>query len=237
MKAMYSVALVVATAALLGSSAALRASESDDRIESSFKNSAVYQTFLKDEHIEISSTDGAVTLSGNVHDETHKPMAQDTAEALPGVKSVDNRIVVLQNSNSHTTDVSLNNGIRRLPFQASMFQAQKEQTTEYAKDVEGVKEVNTEMSVAKASEKPAETVGNSINDASITAQAKKSLSSDRLTRALDTKVTTINGIVSIGGKASNGTQKDLVTKLVTGVNGVKSVVNHMIIEETLSKND
>jgi osmotically-inducible protein OsmY len=236
MKAMYPLALVMATAALLGSSVALRASETDDSIESSFKNSFVYKTVLKDEHIKISSKDGAVTLSGSVANETHKPMAQDTAEALPGVKSVDNRIIVLLNVNAHETDVSVIDLTRRVPF-IRTGQPQKEQTTEFAKDVEGVKEVENGMSVAKASEKPAETVGESINDASITADVRKSLSSHRLTKVLNTKVTTINGIVSIGGKAGNGAQKDLVTKLVTDVNGVKSVVNHMTIEETLSKNE
>src|SRR5438046_2230099 len=94
MKVTYPLALVVATAALLGSSVALRASETDDRIESSFKKSFVYKTYLKDEHIKISSKDGIVTLSGDVFNDTHKPMAEDTAEALTGVKSVDNRIEI-----------------------------------------------------------------------------------------------------------------------------------------------
>ena len=94
MKVTYSLALVMATAALLGSSVALRASETDERIETSFKKTFVYKTYLKDENIKISSKNGAVTLSGDVFNDTHKPMAQDTAEALPGVKSVDNRIEV-----------------------------------------------------------------------------------------------------------------------------------------------
>jgi osmotically-inducible protein OsmY len=74
--------------------ASARASETDDRIESSFKKSFVYKTHLKDEHIKISSKDGVVTLSGDVFNDTHKPMAQDTAEALPGVKSVVNNITI-----------------------------------------------------------------------------------------------------------------------------------------------
>jgi hyperosmotically inducible protein len=236
MKARYPLALVMAIATLLGSSVALCASETDDRIETSFKDSINYQIFLNNEHIQISSRDGAVTLSGAVCDDTHKSMAQGTAEALPGVKSVDNRIIVSRNVNADKTDVSTKNIVRRVPF-IRAGEAQKEQTPEFAKDIQGVKEVENEMSVAKTSEKPAETAGAGINDASITAQVKKSLSSHPSTRALNTKVTTINGIVSIGGKASNGTQKDLVTKLVTDVNGVKSVVNHMIIEESMSKND
>src|SRR5450631_2854606 len=94
MKETYSLALIVAVAALMGSSTPLRASETDNRIESSFKKTYVYKTYLKDEHIKISSKDGAVTLSGDVNNETHKPMAQDTAEALPGVTTVDNRIEI-----------------------------------------------------------------------------------------------------------------------------------------------
>ena len=73
---------------------AVRASERDDRIESSFKKSYVYNTYLKGEDIQISCKDGAVTLSGAVADESHKPMAQGVAGALPGVTSVDNQITV-----------------------------------------------------------------------------------------------------------------------------------------------
>src|SRR5664280_2136042 len=104
MKAMYSLALIVAAAALVGSSTPLRASETDDRIESAFKKTYVYKTYLKDEHIKISSKDGAVILAGAVADETHKPMAQNTAEALPGVKSVDNRIEVTGDRPAESSD-------------------------------------------------------------------------------------------------------------------------------------
>jgi hyperosmotically inducible periplasmic protein len=122
-----------------------------------------------------------------------------------------------------------------VPFHFS--QAQKEPTTGYAKDVEGVKEVENEMSVAKASEKPAETVGESLDDASITAQVKMSLLAHRMTSVLNIKVTTTDGIVSIGGKVSNGAAKDLVNKLVTDINGVKSVINNMIIEDASAMNN
>src|ERR1700690_1753620 len=82
------------TAVLVFTSAPVRASETDDRIDTSFKKTYVYKTYLKDEHIKISSKDGVVTLSGSVADETQKPMAQNVAEALPGVASVDNQITV-----------------------------------------------------------------------------------------------------------------------------------------------
>ncbi len=245
------------TGVLVFTSGPARASETDDRIESAFKKTYVYKTYLKDEHIKISSKDGAVILAGTVADETHKPMAQDTAEALPGVKNVDNRIEVTGDrpaANSDTwlsmkvksallfhrnvsatgTEVYLKDGNVTLKGEAAS-QAQKELTTEYAKDVDGVKSVKNEMTVATTTPKPDQTLGEKIDDASITAQVKGSLLSHRSTSVLNTKVTTTDGVVTLGGTAKNDAEKALVTKLVTDINGVKSVVNNMTIEATVSR--
>jgi osmotically-inducible protein OsmY len=97
-------------------------------------------------------------------------------------------------------------------------QAQKELTTEYAKDVEGVKEVNNEMTIAKTPVAPVETIGEKIDDASITAQVKSSLMSHRSTSALKTKVVTTDGVVTLSGLKMR--RESLVTKLVTDINGV-----------------
>jgi hyperosmotically inducible periplasmic protein len=258
MKVMYPLALVVAVAALMGSSTPVRASETDSRIESSFTKSYVYKTYLKDEHIKISSKDGAVTLSGDVYNETHKPMAQNTAEALPGVTSVDNRIAVVgdqpaessdtwisvkvksallyrRNVSGTKTDVYVTDGIVTLKGEAAS-QAQKDLTTEYAKDIVGVKSVKNEMTVAKIVDKPGETVGEKIDDASITAQVRGSLLSHRSTSMLSTKVSTTDGVVTVSGTAKNEAEKALVTKLATDINGVQSVVNNMTIGTTVSSN-
>jgi osmotically-inducible protein OsmY len=240
-------------AALVGSSTPLRASETDSRIESSFKKTYVYKTYLKDEHIKISSKDGAVTLSGAVWNDTHKSMAQDVAQALPGVKSVDNRIefkgdsaaensdtwvsmkvktalVFHRNVNAHKTEVYVKDGVVTLKGEAAS-QAQKDLTAEFTKDVAGVKDVKNEMTVAANPEKPGETMGEKIDDASITAQVKATLLSHRSTGVLRTKVETTDGVVTLAGQARNAAEKDLATKLVEDVHGVKSVVNNMTIEE------
>jgi hyperosmotically inducible protein len=257
--ALVMVAGVVAfTAVLVFTGGSVRASETDDRIDSSFKKTYVYKTYLKDEHIKISSKDGAVTLSGAVADASHKPMAQDTAEALPGVKSVDNRIEVTgerpaessdtwismkvksallfhRNVSASATEVYLKDGNVTLKGEAAT-EAQKELTTEYAKDVDGVKSVKNEMTVATTPAKVDETIGQKIDDASITAQVKGSLLSHHSTSVLNTKVSTTDGVVTLGGTAKNDAEKALVTKLVTDINGVKSVVNNMTIEATVSSN-
>ena len=86
---------------------------------------------------------------------------------------------------------------------AATSMAQKELTTEYAKDVEGVKDVKNEMTVAKTSVKPAKTVGEKLDDASITAQVKMTLLYHRSTSAIHTSITTKNGLVTLTGEASN----------------------------------
>jgi osmotically-inducible protein OsmY len=251
MKQLYPLALLAATSVLIVSSTSLRASETDDRIESSAKKSYVFKTYLAEDSIKTESKNGAVTLTGTVAESSHKSLAQDTVEGLPGVKSVDNRLKVKgeshakhsdgwvgvkvksallfhRNVRATKTDVDVKDGIVTLTGEASSM-AQKELTTEYATDVEGVKEVKNEMTIAKTPAPPSETIGETIDDASITAQVKSSLLSHRSTSAIKTKVETTSGVVTVSGVAKNAAEKSLVTKLVTDIDGVSSVVNNMTI--------
>ena len=79
---------------LLFSSVSVRASQTDDRIQSSAKDSYVFRTYLKDDAINTSSNDGVVTLTGTVSEDSHKSLARETVASLPGVKSVDNQLVI-----------------------------------------------------------------------------------------------------------------------------------------------
>ena len=192
-------------------------------------------------------------------EDSHIGLARDTVSGLPGVKSVDNQLIVKgeapaehsdtwiglkvktallfhRNVRATKTDVNVKDGIVTLSGEASSL-AQKELTTEYAKDVEGVKEVKNEMTIAKTPAKPDETMGEKIDDASITAQVKASLLSHRSTSALKTKVETTDGVVTLSGIAKNAAEKSLVTKLATDINGVSSVVNNMTIEVTAASNN
>jgi hyperosmotically inducible periplasmic protein len=251
MKVMYRVALMVAAVALLAISVPVHASTMDDRIESTARDSYVFKTYLKADDIKIQSRDGVVTLTGIVAEEYHKSLAQETVAGLPGVETVDNRLEVKgapptansdewlrdkvkvtllfhRSVSSFTTEVNVKDGIVTLQGEATS-QAQKDLTTEYAKDVEGVKGVNNEMTVSETSKKT-RTVGETIDDASITAQVKMTLLYHRSTSVLNTKVETKRGVVTLSGKASNAAELNLATKLANDVNGVKSVKNLMTIE-------
>jgi len=253
MKAMVRVALMVGVVAMLATSVPLHASEMDDRIESSAWNSYIFASYLNGDDIKIHSMDGVVTLTGTVSEESHKAMAQEAIASLPGVQSVDNRLevkgapptansdawigekvkatlLVHRSLNASETAVYVNDGVVTLRGNAAS-QAQKELTTEYAKDVEGVKEVKNEMTVSEISKKT-QMVGEMIDDASITALVKITLLYHRSTSALSTKVETNKGVVTLYGKASNTAEKDLVTKLVNDTKGVKDVKNQMIVGES-----
>jgi osmotically-inducible protein OsmY len=250
-KVMCFVPLMAAVVALLLSSVPLRASETDDRIEATAGKSYVFKTYLKNDDIKVQSSDGVVTLTGTVAEEINRALAQGTVASLPGVKSVDNRLetkgvraaansdawlsakvkatlLFHRNVSAYQTEVSTKDGIVTLRGKAAN-QAQKQLTAEYARDVEDVKRVVNKMTVAKAALTPSESIGEKIDDASITALVKMTLLYHRSTSALDTRVETNDGAVTLSGKAKNASEKDLVTKFVKDVQGVKSVNNQMTI--------
>lgn len=251
MKSTSTLALLVATGTLFVTTSSLRAADTDDRIESAAKKSYVFKTYLKDDAIKTESKNGVVTLTGTVAESSHKSLAENTVESLPGVTKVDNQLTVKaespaehsdawlgvkvksallfhRNVRATKTDVNVTDGVAILSGEASS-QAQKDLTTEYAKDVEGIKEVKNQMTIAKAPAKADETMGEKIDDASITAQVKSSLLAHRSTSAIKTKVTTTDSVVTISGIAKNDAEKSLVTKLATDITGVTSVVNNMTI--------
>ncbi|MDD5686922.1 MAG: BON domain-containing protein [Elusimicrobia bacterium] len=236
---------------VLLASATVCASETDGRIESSAKDSYVFKTYLKDDSISIQSKDGVVTLKGTVKEESHKSLAKETVSDLPGVKKVNNQLVFKgerlaensdgwigikvktailfhKNLNVFKTEVDVKDGVVTLKGEASS-QAQKELAAEYAKDVIGVKDVKNDMTVANNPDNTNQTLGEKIDDASITAQVKMALLLHRSTSMIKTKVSTNNGVVTLHGKAKNGAEKSLVGKLAEDIKGVASVVNDMTV--------
>ena len=259
MKSMFPLTLAAVVGTMLIISPPARAADTDSRIESSAAKTYVFKTYLKDDSIKTESKDGIVTLTGTVADASHKSLAQDTVAGLPGVKSVDNQLEIKgdqpkehsdawidtkvkcallfhRNVSATGTTVYVKNGVVTLQGVASSL-AQKELTTEYARDVDNVKRVKNDMTIASTPGAPDSTAGDKIDDASITAQVKSSLLSHRSTSAMHTTVSTTDGVVTLGGIAKNDAEKTLVTKLTTDINGVTSVVNNMTIELKTASNN
>jgi len=247
-------ALITAAIAILVLAVSVFASapKPKDRIESSARKSYIFKTHLKDDDIKIRSKKGAVTLTGLVSEESHKTLAQETLYGLKGVKSVDNRLEVRgapptansdawlkekvkltllfhRSVSAEKTEVDVKDGIVTLRGEAAS-EAQQELTAEYARDVEGVKDVANEMTIIKKDEKTPGKTAEKIDDVSITAQVKMAMLLHRSTSALHTTIKTNRGVVTVEGKAGSAAEKDKVGKLVSDIQGVKSVHNRMTIE-------
>jgi osmotically-inducible protein OsmY len=231
--------------------AALFASSSDDRkIEDAAKASYNYRTVLSDE-VKVKATDGVVTLTGTVQDQDDKALAADTVSNLPGVVSVDNQIEVKVTKPEHSDDwiamkvrgellvkahvsatsttVDVKDGVVTLSGTVEN-RAQKDLTEAYVNDVANVKSVKNDLVIKAPAPGDTTTVGEDMDDASITSQVKFALLSHRSTSALATKVITENAVVSITGVAGSDAEKALVTKLAQDTRGVKSVVNNMTVK-------
>jgi osmotically-inducible protein OsmY len=244
-------AFMVSSALVLVGGLPIQASDLDSRIESSAKNSYNFKTHLKDDNIKVESSKGVVTLTGTVSYDYHKSLAEETVSGLPGVKSVINQLSVVgdqpsdhsdgwitlkvkgalafrKNVSAKDTEVHTQNGVVTLTGSADS-DAHKQLTGEYAKDVEGVTEVRNELVVSKP-EKPHRTLGEKVDDISITAQIKTALILHKSTHPVDTKVSTKNGVVSLRGEAKNEAERELVTKLAYDIEGVKYVKNRMTVK-------
>jgi osmotically-inducible protein OsmY len=251
MKFMFPLTLAAVVGTMLITSSPVRAADTDSRIESSAAKSYVFKTYLKDDSIKTVSKDGVVTLTGTVADASHKSLAENTVASLPGVKSVDNQLLISgqqpaehsdtwismkvktallfhRNVSASGTTVYTKDGVVTLQGVAGS-EAEKELTTEYAKDIDNVKSVENDMTIAKTQASVEPTLGDKIDDASITAQVKSSLLAHRSTSAIHTGVTTADGVVTVTGIAKNDAEKSLVTKLITDIDGVTRVINNMTI--------
>jgi osmotically-inducible protein OsmY len=257
-KSTHTLALLAAVSTMTITGFSLHAADTDSRIESSAAKSYTFKTYLKDDSIKVDAKDGVVTLTGTVADSSHKSMAEDTVASLPGVTSVDDQLKISgeqpaehsdawittkvktallfhRNVSATGTTVYTKDGVVTLQGEASSM-AQKELTTEYAKDIDNVKSVNNEMTIAKSPAAADATIGDKIDDASITAQVKSSLLSHSSTSSIHTGVTTTDGVVTLTGVAKNDAEKSLVTKLATDINGVTSVINNMTVAVPVAAN-
>ena len=250
MKSVHARTKMMAALAMLALTTPVFAANMDNRIEQSARQTHVFKTYLQGEDIKIQAKDGAVTLTGIVSDDYHKSLARETVAGLPGVTTVDNRLeikgaaptansdawlrekvkvtLLFHRSVSTRTEVDVKDGVVTLRGAADS-QAQKELTADYARDVEGVKGVTNTMVVTPAPKKT-QTIGEKIDDASITAQVKMTLLYHRSTSAINTKVETKGGEVTLYGKARTAAEMSLATKLANDVNGVTNVNNRMVIE-------
>ncbi|MGA2082811.1 MAG: BON domain-containing protein [Holophaga sp.] len=243
------VATMAFAAFILAGCLPLPAAVADGQIEAAFRNSYNFKNYLKEDSIRILSAGGVVTLTGTVSQDYHKFLAQETASGLPGVKSVINQLSITGDLpsehsdilitmkvktallfhkyvNASNTEVHTQDGVVILSGNADS-EMKKRLTGEYAMEVEGVREVRNDLVVAPGYE----TLGEMVDDASITAQIKTTLLFGKSTHSLSTQVATRDGVVTLHGEAVNAAEKDLVGRIAMDIKGVTRVNNKMTLRQ------
>jgi len=182
----------------------------------------------------VAALPGVKGVENKLQEKNAAPAAQSDAWLVTKVKAT---LLFHKNVNAVGTEVMAQDGTITLRGDAGSM-AQKDLTGEYAKDVEGVKIVKNEMKVdlsapittnKNAVAQKMETVGEKIDDASITALVKGTLFNHRSTSALNTTVETKDGVVTLGGKAKTAAEKDLAGKFAGDVTGVNKIVNNISV--------
>lgn len=188
---------------------------------------------------------GVVRVEDHVKVENAQKEGSDEWIAL----KVRGALLFHRNVSATDTHVQVQNGVVTLTGTANS-DAEKALAAEYANDIKGVVRVDNQIRVVAPADRDRvttannpdvtrrsdvdterRTVGNRIDDASITAQLKSALAVRKSTSALRTDVTTRDGVVTITGEARNGAEKDLVTKLAENIDGVRSVKNDMTVRD------
>lgn len=106
-------------------------------------------------------------------------------------------------------------------------QLQLDRAVDVVSHVAGVKSVENNVSLKGA----ATTVGNKVDDATITAKVKAALLSDVNIKSTDIAVVTRKDEVQLSGFVDNQGQIDRAIEIARGVEGVSSVTNQMSIKK------
>jgi hyperosmotically inducible protein len=76
-----------------------------------------------------------------------------------------------------------------------------------------------------------ETLGQNIDDTTLTTSVKTKLLADKLVNLTRIDVDTYNGVVSLNGVVSTPAEKERAEEIARGVDGVKKVVNNLQVRQ------
>jgi hyperosmotically inducible protein len=128
-------------------------------------------------------------------------------------------------TSAHEIDVEVYRGIVQLNgFVDSS--AEKSRAAALARDVHGVADVQNNLSVRSGTG----TVGEVIDDATLTAKVKAALIESPDTKAHQINVESKAGVVHLSGFVNNATAKEAATSVAKSVSGVKEVRNEISVK-------
>jgi osmotically-inducible protein OsmY len=238
----------LAAAISLGAGLTGQAAVTDQQIAALAKSTYVFQTYLKNDDIDVESNDGVVRLTGSVAEDSHKVLAEATVMSLPGVQRVEDRLQSKAPNAPPTSDdwiestlrfafqfhrsfnpaprIEVDHGVVTLTGMVTGGTEQK-LAVECARGIAGVRGVVNHLTVIPTTPPPPR-IQRPVDDASITAEARVVLLLHHITSPLPLEISTANGSMTVGGIVKTAAAKSLVTLLLQDLPGVTEVKNQLV---------
>lgn len=167
-------------------------------------------------------------LSGNAQDTSPPPSTTIGTEVDDSVITTKVKAALMSDEDIKSLDIKVKT--RKGEVMLSGFadnQAQIDRSVAVAAGVEGVTNVDNQLSLKEGKQ----TIGNKIDDSVITTRVKAALLADPVMKSLDVSVTTRKGEVQLSGFVDNEVQLTHAVDVAKSVEGVSSVANHMSIKK------
>jgi hyperosmotically inducible periplasmic protein len=146
----------------------------------------------------------------------------DDAALLTSVKSA---LVSNPVTEAGEINVDVNRGVVKLSGFVDS-QKEKSQAADVARGVDGVRDVQNDLSVKEGSS----TAGEVIDDSTLTAKVKAALIENDDTKAHQINVETKQGVVQLSGFVDDASAKAAATSVAKSVTGVKDVKNELSVK-------
>src|SRR5581483_11085439 len=208
--------------------------------------------------IHVSTTNGTVTLTGQVPTDDNKKEAEDVTKSTKGVTSVTNNLSVDPNiaaanmEKQHMQDleikVAILEGILNNPqlktqnIKADVMNGnvklsgtvqtpdQKSNAETLAKGLPNVHNVDSSALTVTNTAPASQTTTQQVTDDQLTTQVESALMRDgSISQPQKIKVNTKSGVVYLTGTVGSNAEKSLAGQLARGVQGATDVVNNLVV--------
>ena len=176
---------------------------------------------VKGRNIDVDTTTGVVTLTGEVGSLAERRRAVALAKEVDGVSRVVDRLTLVPEKRGTSAERMAD----KADDKADRAKDKMDDKADRAKDKADAKADK----VANRSQDRADRTGNDISDAWITTKLKSKYYVDDDVKGLNIDVTTNGGVVTLTGKVSNAAQRAKALSLAKTTDGVKQVVDKLTI--------
>lgn len=138
--------------------------------------------------------------------------------------SVKAALVTNKKTEAHRINVETYKGIVQLSGFVNS-QAEKDEATQVAAAVSGVKEVRNSVAIG-----PSGSVGQKLDDSVTTGRVKAALIDDKDVKSHQINVETNAGVVQLSGFVTSEAMRDSAARVAANVDGVKKVDNELMVK-------